>query len=89
MFTRTLLTIAKTQKQTKWPSTEIPLLDKDSFDGQRRCGKWAQWNTTRPSKRNETLPFAATWMGLEGITLSGATQAEKDKYHMIPLVCGI
>ena len=40
-------------------------------------------------KRNETLPFAATWMDLEGIMLSEISQTEKDKYCMISLICGI
>ena len=38
---------------------------------------------------NEILPFAATWMDLEIIILSEVSQAEKDKYHMILLICGI
>ena len=29
------------------------------------------------------MPFAATWMDLEIITLSEVSQTEKDKYHMI------
>ena len=40
-------------------------------------------------KRNETLPFAATWMDLEGIMLSEISQTEKDKYYMISLICRI
>ena len=40
-------------------------------------------------KKNEILPFAATWMDLEIIILSEVSQAEKDKYHMILLICGI
>ena len=40
-------------------------------------------------KKNEILPFAATWMDLEMIILSEASQREKDKYHMISLTCGI
>ena len=40
-------------------------------------------------KKNEIMPFAATWMDLEMITLSEVSPAEKDKYHMISLICGI
>ena len=35
------------------------------------------------------MPFAATWMDLEMITLSEVSQKEKDKYHVISLICGI
>ena len=38
---------------------------------------------------NEIMPFAATWMDLENITLSEVTHKEKSKYHMISLICGI
>ena len=34
-------------------------------------------------KKNEIMPFAATWMGLEIIILSEVSQTEKDKYHDI------
>ena len=37
------------------------------------------------TKRNEIMPFAATWTDLEIIILSEVSQKEKDKYHMIPL----
>ena len=40
-------------------------------------------------KMNENLPFATTGMDLEGIMLSEIRQKEKDKYHMISLICGI
>ena len=38
-------------------------------------------------KNNEIMPFAATWMDLEIIILSEVSQTEKDKYHMITLIC--
>ena len=42
-------------------------------------------------KKNEIMPFVATWMQLEIITLilSEVSQKEKDKYHMISLIHGI
>ena len=35
------------------------------------------------------MPFAATQMDLEIIILSEVSQTEKDKYHMISLICRI
>ena len=40
-------------------------------------------------KKNEMLPFVATWIDLEGIRLSEISQTENDKYHMISFTCGI
>ena len=41
-------------------------------------------------KNNESLPCATPWMDLEGdIMLSKINQAEKYKYCMISLICGI
>ena len=37
---------------------------------------------------NETMPFVATVMDLETIILSEVSQKEKDKHHMVPLMCG-
>ena len=37
-------------------------------------------------KKNEILPFATTWIELEGMMLSKISQSEKDKYHMILLI---
>ena len=39
--------------------------------------------------KKKILPFAATWMELEDIMLSEISQAEKDKYQMISLICGV
>ena len=35
------------------------------------------------------MPFAATWMDLDMITLSEVSQTEKEKYHKISFICGI
>ena len=40
-------------------------------------------------KKIERMPFAATWRDLEIIILSEVSQTEKDKYHMISLMCGL
>ena len=41
------------------------------------------------NRKNEIMPFAATWMQLEVIILSEVSQKEKDKYRMISLICEI
>ena len=40
-------------------------------------------------KKNKIMPFAATWMELETLILSEASQQEKDEYHIISLISGI
>ena len=40
-------------------------------------------------KKNKIMQFAATWMDLEIVILSEVSQTQKDKYHMISLICGI
>ena len=35
------------------------------------------------------MSFAAAWMDLEIIILSEVSRTQKDKYHMISLICGI
>ena len=40
-------------------------------------------------RKDEILPFAATWMDLESIMLSEISHMEKDKNHMISLICGV
>ena len=80
MFIAALFTIAKTWKQPKCPSTE-------------ECIKklWYIYTMEYYSaiKKNEIMPFAATWMDLKIVILSEVSHTEKDNYYMILLICGI
>ena len=80
MFIATLFTIVKSWKQPKCPSTD-ELIKKIWYTDTMKY--------YLAIKKNEILPFAATWMGLEGIMLSEVSQTEKDKYCVISLICGI
>ena len=44
-----------------------------------------QWDITQPLKKNEIMPFAATWMDLEIVIVSEVSQTEKEKYCMTSL----
>ena len=74
MFIAALFTIARTWKQPKCPSTDDWI------------GKMEYYSAI---KRNDIMPFAATWMELENLILSEMSQKDKDKYHMISLITGI
>ena len=40
--------------------------------------------------RNDKYPpFASTWMELEGVMLSEASQSEKDKHYMVSFIWGV
>ena len=79
MFTEALFAIAKTWKQPKCPSTE------------EWIKKWYTYTMEYYSaiKKNEIMPFAATWMDLEIVMLSEVSQTKKEKYHMTSFKCGI
>ena len=80
MFTVALFTTAETWKQPKCASTDEWIKK-----------MWYIYTMEYYSaiKKNEIMPFAATWMQLEMIKLSELSQKEKDKYHIISLICGI
>ena len=80
MFTVTLFTItAETWKQPKCPSTDEWIKK-----------IWYIYTMEYYSniKRNDIMPFAATWMDLDIVILSEVSQTEKYKY-MVSLICGI
>ena len=56
----------------------------------RGGGTSIQWNnySALKKKKNDILPFVATWTALEGIPLSEVSPVEQDKYRM-SLTCGI
>ena len=78
MFIAALFTIAEEWKQLKCLLTD----------------EWIKkiWYTYTmeyysATKKNDILPFEATWMDLEGIMLN--EMSEKDKYCMISFICRI
>ena len=80
MFTAALFTIAKTWKQPKCPLTDEWIKK-----------MWYIYAIEYYSaiKKNDMMPFAATWMDLEIIILCEVSQKEKDKYHRVSLIYGI
>ena len=88
IFIAALFTIAMTWKQPKCPSTDEWI--------KKMWGIHTHSHTHTHTmeyysaiKKNEIMPFAATWLDLEIIILSEVRQTKKDKYHIISLICGI
>ena len=80
MFMAALFTIAKPWKQPKCSSTE---------DWIKKMWYTYTMEYYSAIKKNEIMPFATTWMQLGMIILSEVSQKEKDKYHMLSLICEI
>ena len=80
MFIAALFTRAKTWKQPKCALTDEWIKK-----------MWSIYTMEYYSaiKKNEIMLFAATWTHLEIVILSELSKKEKDKYHMISLICGI
>ena len=80
MFRAALSTIARLWKEPKCPSID-EWIKKMWYTHTMEC-----YSVT---KKNEILPFATTWIDLECIILGEITLSEKDKYHMIALMCNL
>ena len=47
------------------------------------------YNVKLLNEKDKLMPSEAPWMKLEILILSEISQKEKDKYHMISLICEI
>ena len=79
MFIAVLFTIAKIWEQPKCPSADEWVKLRDNYT-------MGFYSTI---KKKKILPFETVWMDLENIMLSEISQSERDKYHMISLICVI
>ena len=80
IFIAALFTIAETWKQPKCPLTDEWI---------KKMWYICTMEYYSAIKKNEIMPCAATWVDLEIILLSEVSQKEKDKYHMVSLICRI
>ena len=74
MFIVALFTIAKTWKEPECPSTDEWI---------KKMWYIYTMEYYLAIRKNEIMPFAATWMGLEMIILSEVSQKEKDRGRQI------
>ena len=79
MFIAALSTVAKLWKEPKCPSTDEWIKE-----------LWFIYTMEyyMAMRKNEIWPFVATWMELESVMLSEISHTEKDRYHMVSLLCG-
>ena len=81
MFIAELATIGKLWKDLKCQATDEWI--------KKMWYKMSYYLVMKKMKLFLILPFATRWMELECIMLSEISQSEKNKYHMILLICGI
>ena len=82
MFIAAMSTIAKLWKEPRCPSTDEWIKINEFWMIPHTLEYYAS-----TKRKHKILPFAMTWMELEGIMLSEISQLEKDNY-MILLICG-
>ena len=79
MFTAVLSIIANSWREPKCPSTDEWI---------KKMGFIYTIEYYLAMRKNEIMPFAITWVGLEGIMVTEISQSEEDRYHMFSLICG-
>ena len=77
LFFTAAFIIAKTEKPPECPSTEGWL---------ERMWYIYSMEYYSATKKNEIMPFAATWMDPEIFILSEVSQTEEEKYHITSLI---
>ena len=79
MFTAALFTLVGTWKKPRCPSTEEQIKK-----------RWHIYTMEYYSalKRNEMMPSAELWTDLEIVMQSEVSQKERNRYHVVLLVCG-
>ena len=80
MFIAALFSIAKTWKQGKMSISTG--MDKEDVEH-------IYYGILLSHKKNEIMPFAATWIDLQTVIQSEISQKEKNKCHIILLICGL
>ena len=79
MFIAAMSTIAKLWKELRYPLTDEWI---------KKMWSIYTMEYYTDIRKNDHPTFALTWMGLEEIMPSEISQAEKDNYHMVSLICG-
>ena len=79
MFIAAMSTIAKLWKEPRCPSTD-----------EWTKNMWYIYTIEYYSaiRKDDYPTFASTWMELGEIMVSEISQAEKDSYHMVSIICG-
>jgi hypothetical protein len=80
MFIAVVFTTAKFWKQPRYPTTDEWI---------KKMWYLYTMEFYSATKQNEILSFTSKWMEPENIILSEISQAQKAKYQMFSLICGL